>query len=85
MLEPTCHGNVLDLLLTNCPDRVQKVEVVDNLSGGDHDAVDFLVEVGRQVAQRSKRKVYNFKKADFNQFRDPPGCNPMELLLRREC
>ena len=39
---------------------------MDNLSGGDHDAVDFLVEVGRQAAQRSKRKVYNFKKADFN-------------------
>ena len=50
---------MLDLLLTNCPDRVQKVEVVENLSGGDHDAVDFLVEVGRQVAQRSKSKVYN--------------------------
>ena len=34
-----------------------------------YDAVDFLVEVGR-LASRCKRKVYNFKKADFNQFRD---------------
>lgn len=34
------------------------MEFVDNLTGGDHDAVDFLVE------------VYHFKKADFNQFRD---------------
>ena len=32
--------------------------------------MDFLVEVGRQVAPKSKRKVYNFKKADLNQFRD---------------
>ena len=27
VLEPTHHGNVLDLLLTNCPDRGQKVEL----------------------------------------------------------
>ena len=39
VLEPTRHRNVLDLLLTNCPDRTQMVEVVDNLSGGEHDAV----------------------------------------------
>lgn len=40
-----CAGSAVDKL-----PRVQKVEVLDNLYGGDHDTVDFLLEVGRQVA-----------------------------------
>ena len=70
VVEPTLDGNVLDLLLTDCSERVHKVEVVVNFSDADHVAVQFLVEAGRRVAQRSRRKVYNFRKANFNQFRD---------------
>lgn len=44
--------------------------MVDKFSDVDHIAVQFLVEAGRRVAQRSKRKVYNFRKANFIQFRD---------------
>ena len=61
---------MLDLLLADCSERVYKVEVVDNFSDADHVAVQFLVEAGRRVALRSKRKVYNFRKVNFNRFRD---------------
>ncbi len=70
VLEPTRCGNVLDLLLTNRPDMVLKVEVVDNFSDSDHDAVHFIVQVGRKVTPRSKRKVHIFRRADFEQFRN---------------
>ena len=68
--EPTRDENVLDLLLINCPGRVRGVKVVVNFPGADHDAVHFLLDVGRWLVRRSERKVYNFKKADFNQFKD---------------
>ena len=33
----------MDLVFTNCPNSVSSVEIVDNLPGTDHDAVQFVV------------------------------------------
>ncbi len=54
----------------NSSDLVHDVEVVDGLPGGDHDAVHFRITAEKRVLSRSKRKVYNFRKANFDQFRD---------------
>ena len=48
---------MLDLLLTNCPERVHEVKVVDNLSGSDHDVVSFVVVGCRQSVHVSKRSA----------------------------
>ena len=71
--EPTRGGNILDLLLTNVEERVNKVTVVDGLPGGDHDAVNFTVDVSVPKISKSKRRVYNFKKANFDMFRSILG------------
>ena len=68
--EPARGGNILDLLLTNVEERVNKVTVVDSLPGGDHDAVNITVDVSVPKISKSKRRVYNFKKAaNFDMFR----------------
>ena len=79
--EPTRQGNILDLLFTNNADHVHDVEVVDGLPGGDHDAVHFVYEVGNPVLSRAKRKVYNFKKANFDHFRDLLAMIPWDCCL----
>ena len=71
--EPARGGNILDLLLTNVEERVNKVTVVDGLPGGDHDAVNFTVDVSVPKISKSKRRVYNFKKANFDMFRSILG------------
>ena len=42
---PARGAHTLDLLLTNNPDRISNVRVVDGLPGADHEAVDFVVEL----------------------------------------
>ena len=68
--QPTHGENILDLLLTNSPDMVSQVEVVSDILGSDHDAVQFLVRFTRPALVRHNRTMYNFKKADFDHFRD---------------
>ena len=64
----TCGNNVLDVILTSRPDLVTYVSLSDNLAGCDHEAIKFEI-AAIPVNKRSRfRRLYNFKKADFNEF-----------------
>ena len=65
---PTRHHHLLDLLLTNRPDLIFKVCVVDNLPSTDHDAVHFILNVVVPPQSPCKRILYNYKKADMSVF-----------------
>ena len=67
---PTRGENILDLLLTNSPEAVSQVDVVDGIPGSDHEAVQFLIRATKPAPVRQNRFVYNFKRGDFNRFRD---------------
>ena len=69
VLEPTRGNNVLDLLLTDHPEYIRKVEVTDGISGSDHDSVQFSINLTKQRAHKRRRMTYNFKKANFDDFR----------------
>ena len=58
------------LLLTNNPDSVTGMKVVDGLPEADHAAVDFVLKVVRPQSSAEKRTVYDFKKVNFEQFHD---------------
>ena len=60
--------NILDLLLTNQTEIIQDLEVVDGLSGSDHDAIFFTMESSRPRYAPLKRLVYKFKNADFDAY-----------------
>ena len=52
---PTRSDHILDLILTNNPRCVSNVQVVDNLPGSDHDAVEFVLSVPSDNATQSNR------------------------------
>ena len=79
--EPTRGAHTLDLLLTNNPDGVTGVKVVDGLPGADHAAVDFVLKVAPPRSSAEKRIVYDFKKADFEQFRDLLSAIPWDTCM----
>ena len=68
--QPTRGKNILDLLLTNSPDMISQVDVVSGIPGSDHDAIQFLARFVKPTLVRQNRPVYNFRKADFDRFRD---------------
>ena len=61
--DTTRGNNTLDLLLTNDPVRVHSTLVVDGLPGADHDAVDFKLLLCKIQPGRTRREVYDFKRA----------------------
>ena len=84
VMEPTRGANILDLLFTNRPDILHEVKVVDGLPGSDHDAVYFSINLGRRRFLRQKRLVYNFKKANFDLFREMLSKVPWDCCFLSE-
>ena len=84
VMEPTRGANILDLLFTNRPDILREVKVVDGLPGSDHDAVYFSINLGRRRFLRQKRLVYNFKKANFDLFREMLSKVPWDCCFLSE-
>ena len=82
--EPTRGTHTLDLLLTNDPDSISCVQVVDGLPGADHAAVDFVLKLAKPQSSEEKRVVYDFKRADFEQFHDLLSAIPWDIYLSGE-
>jgi len=68
--QPTRGENILDLLLTNSPNMISQVDVISGIPGSDHDAIQFLARFVKSTLVMQNRPVYNFRKADFDRFRD---------------
>ena len=62
------HGNTLDLLLSNCPDSLSDIEILnkDLVCRSDHFGIKFKVKSCCKRLKSPKRKIYNFKKANFS-------------------
>lgn len=65
--EPTRQSNIQDLALTNFPARILDVEVT---VGSNHCVILFNILYSTPHHNRPTVKVYNFKNADFDYFRD---------------
>ena len=63
---PTRGYDILDLIFTNCPSSISSDEIIDNLPGTDHDAVEFVVSFVPVASVQPDRVLYNYTKADFN-------------------
>ena len=71
--EPTRELNTLDLVLSNFPSLVSDVSVVDNLPRCDHSIVTFSLSIQKPHIYHRPRSTYNFKRANFDPFRDLLG------------
>ena len=76
--QETRGSDILELVLTNDPALVENVDVVENLDGCDHDAVQFDLALRTSRTYQPRRFVYNYKKADFDAFRDYMANIPWE-------
>ena len=64
VISPTRLNNTLDLLLTNAPQLIPRVEVIPGLS--DHDIPFCEFNVHSQKIKQVRRPIQLFKKADWN-------------------
>ena len=76
---PTRGDNILDLILSN-RDCVSLVNMTDNLPFTDHLAIEFSVSITIPVQSRCQRTLYNYKKADFNAFREMLSHIPWDVV-----
>ncbi len=63
------RGNMLDLVLTNCPDRVVNIENVGNLANSDHCilSIDILCDVN---FDNSNDFIYDWSNMNYNAFKE---------------
>ena len=62
------EGNVLDLLLTNCPTSITNINILDKdkVCKSDHFGIVFSIKMSTKRIKSVKRKMFNFKKANWD-------------------
>ena len=80
-----CKGKTLDLLLTNMVSYVTNVNVDDHttICKSDHFPISFEVKANVNFKKSPKRKIYNFKRANWDQLNDNLRGVPWNLLIDR--
>ena len=65
VLEPTRASNILDVIFTNAPDLVPRVEVIPGIS--DH-SIEFNVKLDRK--KNAMRQIFLYRRADWEKIKD---------------
>ena len=77
LIEGITHedGGTLDLLLTNSPDLINNVNILEpnDICTSDHFGLTFNLNVNVKRKKSSKRKIYNFKKANWDALNNDLG------------
>ena len=72
--DPTRGTAILDLVLTNRPDRTTDVQIGGHLGNGNHKVITFQLSF----------KIPNFKKAKFSQLREAIGLTNWDKVLKNK-
>lgn len=74
--------DVLDLLLTNIPDKITNISGFEDIITTDHKLINFQINL--QIPKRNpslKYTVYKFKSADWNGLKQTLTNTPWNLVL----
>ena len=63
---PTRNNNILDLILTNIPDKIHNLHGYDDIISTDHKLIGFDLDLTVPKEPDIKRYVYDFKRADWS-------------------
>ena len=63
---PIRRKNILDLILTTIPTNVQRIHGFDDIICTDHKLISFKLDLKVPKGSKTKRAVYNFKRADWS-------------------
>ena len=80
-----CKGKTLDLLLTNSASLVSNVHISESsdICKSDHFPITFDVKANVKFKKAPKRKVYNFKRGNWDQLNDDLKGVPWNDLIDR--
>ena len=78
-------GRTLDIVLTNFRALISEVKVhkSESICKSDHYPISFKVSASVKNKKLLKRKIYNFKKANWDQLNDDLGRVPWSALIDR--
>lgn len=62
---PTRNDDMLDLLLTNIPDKISNIKGFQDILNSDHKLIEFSIDLRIKSRPQMKQRLYNFKKADW--------------------
>ena len=82
VLEPTREKNILDIVLTNSPDLIPRLEVIPGLS--DHDIVFFEFSVKLDRKKNALRQIMLYKRADWQAIKEEMNKLETEIGLMLE-
>ena len=87
---PTRNNNMLDLILTNIPEKISDIHGFDDILNTNHKLVSFALDFNIPKKFKTKRFVYNFKKANWDALKKclltPPGtCSLFLVISRHHC
>ncbi len=76
------RGNILDLVITDIPDRIADITVTDGLGTSDHSAIFSTIIIENRV--KNNKPVLNWRKADFAGMHLELKAEPWNELHRSE-
>ncbi|KAF2350089.1 hypothetical protein FHG87_019156 [Trinorchestia longiramus] len=77
--EPTRGNNILDLVMTTTYLTINGLEVTDKI--GDHQMIDFSLEVQDPDTRTLHKQVLDYKRANFKLIKDELGSHNYEVLI----
>jgi len=79
--EGTCHGAVLDLVITSEPDMIDTVSVINRFGSSDHNILEWEVKLSPVYSLRN-RSYLDYARADFSTFRHILGNTDWSTVLQ---
>ena len=77
----TREDNILDLLLTNFPDKIVNVQGFEDILVTDHKHISFQIDLQIKKLPKVKRTIYNLRNANWTVLKVP--INPKwEIVLQ---
>ncbi|KAF2350154.1 Endonuclease/exonuclease/phosphatase [Trinorchestia longiramus] len=80
--EPTRGNNILDLVMTTTDLSINGLEVTDKI--GDHQMIDFTLEVQDPNRRTQHKQVLDYKRASFELMKEELGSHNYEVLMRNK-
>ncbi|KAF2343278.1 hypothetical protein FHG87_025966 [Trinorchestia longiramus] len=80
--EPTRGNNILDLVMTTTDLSINGLEVTDKI--GDHQMIDFSLEVQDPNTRTQHKQVLDYKRANFELKKEELGSYNYEVLMNNK-
>ncbi|KAF2357940.1 Endonuclease/exonuclease/phosphatase [Trinorchestia longiramus] len=80
--EPTRGNNILDLVMTTTDLSINGLEVTDKI--GDHQMIDFSLEVQDPNSRTQHKQVLDYKRANFKLMKEELGSYNYEVLMNNK-